>query len=70
MIGNCKSLLDIQFTKFCNSYGEDANSLPLKILGDQPIKYMLNDDKIKGKEIPINKLYSRLVDIQNKIIIE
>ena len=65
---NGKSLLDIQFEKFCNSYEEIANSLPLKITGDQPVKHILNDDKIKGKETPINKLYSHLIDIQNQFL--
>ena len=40
----------------------------MKITGDQPVKYILNDDKIKGKETPINKLYSHLIDIQNLIL--
>ena len=44
------------------------SSLPLKIPGDQPVKYILNDEKIKGKETPIKKLYSHLIDIKNKII--
>ena len=39
------------------------SSLPLKIPGDQPVKYILNDEKIKGKETPIKKLYSHLIDI-------
>ena len=65
---NGKSLLDIKFEKFCNSYEEITNSYPLKITGDQPVKYILNDDKIKGKETPINKLYSHLIDIQNLIL--
>ena len=34
------------------------------------MKYILNDDKIKGKETPINKLYSHLIDIQNEFINE
>ena len=44
------------------------SSLPLKIPGDQPVKYILNDEKIKGKETPIKKLYSHLIDIWNIII--
>ena len=58
-------MIDIKFEKFWNSYEEITNSYPLKISGDQPVKYILNDDKIKGKEIPINNLYSHLIDIQN-----
>ena len=57
--------LDIKFEKFCNSYEEITNTDPLKITGDQPVKFILNDDKIKGKETPINKLYSHLIEIQN-----
>jgi len=65
-----QSLLDIQFKNFCQSYEEITNTLPLTISKDQPVKYILNDDKIKGKETPINKLYSHLIDIQNQFLIK
>ena len=68
LLENGKSLLDTQFEKFCNSYEEITNSYPLKITADQPVKYILNDDKIKGKETPTNKLYSHLIDIQNQFL--
>ena len=68
LLENGRSLLDIQFEKFCNSYEEITNSYPLKITADQPVKYILNDDKIKGKETPINILYSHLIDIQNQFL--
>ena len=63
-----KSLLDLQFEKFCSSYEEITNTFPLSITKDQPVKYILNDDKIKGKETPINKLYAHLIDIQNQFL--
>ena len=63
-----KSLLDIQFEKFCDSYEEITNVSPLKITEDQPVKYILNDDKIKGKETPINLLYKHLIEIQNQFL--
>ena len=50
---NCKSLLDMRFAKFTS----------FETPGDQPVKYILNDEKIKGKETPIKKLYSHLIDI-------
>ena len=40
----------------------------MTITKDQPVKYILNDDKIKGKETPINKVYSHLIDIQNQFL--
>ena len=63
-----KSLLDLQFEKFCKSYEEITNCVPLQITEDQPVKNILNDDKIKGKETAINKLYSHLIDIQNQFL--
>ena len=68
LAGENKSILDIQFEKFCNSYEEITNTFPLSITKDQPVKYILNDDKIKGKETPINKLYAHLIDIQNQFL--
>ena len=65
---NGKSLLDIQFEKFCSSYEEITNTYPLKISQDQPVKHILNDDKVKGNETPINKLYAHLIDIQNQFL--
>ena len=63
-----KSLLDIQFKKFCDSYEEITNFNPLIITEDQPVKNILNDDKIKGQETPVNRLYSHLIDIQNQFL--
>jgi len=63
-----QSLLDIQFKKFCNSYEEIAISPPTQITEDLPVKNILNDDKIKGQETTVNKLYSHLIDIQNQFL--
>ena len=68
LIGDGKSLLDIQFKKFCDSYEEIRNSGPLKITEDQPVKNILNDNKIKGQETAVNKLYCHLIDIQNQYL--
>ena len=65
-----QSILDIQFENFCQSYEKITNTFPFKITKDSPVKYILNDDKIKGKETPINKLYSYLIDIQNEYMNE
>ena len=40
----------------------------MQITDDQPVKNILNDDKIKGKETAVNKLYSHLIDIQNQFL--
>ena len=66
---NGKSPLDIQFEKFCNSYEEISNlNSPLKITEALSVMNILNDDKIKNKETPINKLYSHLIEIQNEFL--
>ena len=68
LLDDGKSLLDIQFKKFCDSYEEITNCLPLKITEDHFVKFILNDDKIKGQETAVNKLYSHLIDIQNQFL--
>ena len=65
-----QSILDIQFKNFCKSYEEITNTIPISINEDQSVKNILNDDKIKGEETPINKLYSHLIDIQNQYLIK
>ena len=63
-----KSPLDIQFNKFCESYEEITNTEPLSITSAQPVKNILNDDKIQDKKTPINKLYRHLIDLQNEFL--
>ena len=66
---NGKSPLDIQFEKFCESYEEISNlSSPLNITESLPVMNILNDDKVKDKETPINKIYSHLIEIQNEFL--
>jgi hypothetical protein len=65
---NSKSTLDIQFEAFCESYSQITNDLPLNITMDQPVKNILNDNKIKNKETAINKLYCHLIEIQNEYL--
>ena len=65
-----QSILDIKFKNFCESYKEITNTYPFIITEHCPVKFILNDDKIKGKETPINKLYSHLIDIQNHFLIK
>ena len=65
---NEKSLLEIQFDKFCDSYEQIAIDMPLRITNKQMVINILNDDKIPKKETPINKLYSHLIEIQNEYL--
>ena len=62
------SLIETQFEEFCKSYEIIRVDFPLQITREQPVKNILNDDKIKGKETPINKLYCHLTDIQNDFL--
>ena len=62
---NDKSPIDIQFDAFCTSYKHVTNITPFEINRNQPVKNILNDNKIKGKETVINKVYCHLIDIQN-----
>jgi len=68
LLDDGRSYLDIQFKKFCDSYEEITNCNPLKINEDHKVKNILNDDKIKGQETAVNKLYSQLIDIQNQFL--
>ena len=63
-----KCTLDILFDKFCESYEQITNTDPLSINKSQPVMNILNDDKIKDKKTPINKLYSHLIKIQNEFL--
>ena len=67
---NGQSPLDIQFEAFCKSYQYVTNVMPLEINRNQPVKNILNDNKIKGKETVINKVYCHLIDIQNEFLNE
>ena len=58
--------LKIRFEKFCKSYEKISIEFPNKIDQNNEVKYILNDDKIKGNESPINKLYNHLIEIQNQ----
>ena len=55
-------LIDKQFEDFSSSYENINNEC---ITRDSEVIKILNDDKIKGEETVINKLYSHLIEIQN-----
>ena len=55
-------LIDKQFKEFSYAY---ENIFSESITEDSLVIKILNDDKIKGKETAINKLYSHLIEIQN-----
>ena len=55
-------LIDKQFKEFSFAY-ENINSE--SITDDSCVIKILNDDKIKGEETNINKIYSHLIEIQN-----
>ena len=66
-----ESLLEKQFKTFCIAYEELKdldNSFPLNLTEESPVKHILNDDKIKNNESTINKIYSHLIEIQNKLL--
>ena len=66
--GTEETLIEKQFKLFCQSYEKISICIPKKISTDLLVKNILNDDKIKGNETPINKLYSHLIEIQNEIL--
>ena len=55
-------LIDKQFEDFSSSYEYINNECITK---DSEVIKILNDDKIKGEETVINKLYAHLIEIQN-----
>ena len=55
-------LIDKQFEDFSSSYENINNEC---ITRDSEVIKILNDDKVKGEETVINKLYSHLIEIQN-----
>ena len=63
---NEKSNLDNLFENFCDSYEKITNVEPLRINQNSLVKNIINDDKVKGKETPINLLYQHLIEIQNQ----
>ena len=63
-----ETFLEKQFNLFCESYEKIAVCIPKAISTDLCVKNILNDCKIKGNETPIYKLYSHLIEIQNKIL--
>ena len=67
---NGESPLDIQFKNFCESYKRVTNIMPIEINRNHPVKYILNDNKIKNEETVINKVYCHLIEIQNNYLKE
>ena len=59
---NNRNILKKQFNAFTIPYWEINNE---EITLNTKVIKILNDDKIKGKETSINKLYCRLIEIQN-----
>ena len=65
---NEETILEKQFKAFCESYEKLKVCMPSKISTDSYVRNILNDGKIKGNETPVYKLYSYLIEIQNKIL--